>query len=73
MELRIDLDADALYLKLDERATIAETAEVAPGLIVDYGEEGNLVGIELLFLSLRAPGLDTGRLVFEVAPSGASG
>lgn len=73
MELRIDLGADALYLKLDERATIAETAEVAPGLLVDYGEGGSLVGIEVLFLSLRAPGLDTGRLVYEVVPRGTVG
>ena len=73
MELRIDRDADALYLKLDERTTVAETVEVAPGLIIDYGDEGNLVGIEILFLSVRAPGLDAGRLLYEVESGGRSG
>lgn len=64
MKLKIDRDADALYLTLDESAVV-ESEEVAPGLIVDYNAAGLVVGIEMLQLSRRAPDLETGRLLFE--------
>jgi uncharacterized protein YuzE len=38
MKLKIDLEADALYLTLDECAAV-ESEEVSPGVIVDYNAE----------------------------------
>ena len=52
MKLTIDREADALYLDLDE-APAAESEEISPGLILDYNEEGKVVGIEMLYLSKR--------------------
>ena len=71
MKLKIDREADALYLTLDESATV-ESEEVSPGIIVDYDADNNVVGIEMLYLSKRAPGLDTGRLLFEMVPGPSS-
>lgn len=68
MKLRIDRQADALYLTLDESA-ITESEEIAPGVILDYDEQDRVIGIELLHLSRRAPGADFSRLLFEIAPS----
>ncbi len=52
MRLKIDKGSDALYLRLDE-AAIVESEEVQPGVILDYDENGCLIGIEILNLSAR--------------------
>jgi uncharacterized protein YuzE len=54
MKLRIDHEADALYLRLD-RAKIIESEEVAPGVVVDFDSKDNVVGVEVLNLSARTP------------------
>jgi uncharacterized protein YuzE len=52
MKLKIDKESDALYFRLDE-AAIVESEEVQPGVILDFDETGNVVGIEMLSLSQR--------------------
>jgi uncharacterized protein YuzE len=52
MRLKIDKENDSLYFRLDE-ATIVESEEVQPGVILDFNQEGNVVGIEILGLSKR--------------------
>ncbi len=52
MKLKIDKGNDALYLRLDE-AAIVESEEVQPGFILDFNNEGHVVGIEILELSSR--------------------
>ncbi len=52
MRLKVDKKNDALYFRLDE-ASIAESEEVQPGVILDYNAEGKVVGIEILNLSSR--------------------
>ena len=64
MKLKIDHEADALYLTLDESGAV-ESEEVSPGIIVDYNSDNRVVGIEMLHLSKRTPKLDTGKLLFE--------
>ena len=71
MKLKIDREADALYLTLDESETV-ESEEVSPGIILDYNADNNVVGIEMLYLSKRAPKLDTNRLLFEMKPAPTS-
>jgi len=68
IKLKIDQEADALYLTLDE-SKVVESEEVAPGIIVDYDANNHVVGIELLHLSKRAPDLEIGRLLFETVPA----
>ncbi|NLX12053.1 MAG: DUF2283 domain-containing protein [Phycisphaerales bacterium] len=67
MKLKIDHEADALYLSLSEQPA-TESEEVSPGIIVDYDEKGQAVGIEMLHLSKRASGADIQRLLFESVP-----
>ena len=68
MKLKIDEQADALYLTLGESPVVA-SEEVAPGIIVDYDADNLVIGIELLHLSKRTPGVDIRRLLFETVPT----
>ena len=52
MRLKIDRENDALYFRLDE-TEIVESEEVQPGVILDFGKNGRVVGIEILALSTR--------------------
>jgi uncharacterized protein YuzE len=52
MRVRVDHAADAIYLNLTDRA-IKDSEEVADGIIVDYDDEGRIVGIEILDASKR--------------------
>ena len=64
MKLKIDKEADALYLRLDD-STIVESEEVSSGIILDYDENNQIVGIELLSISKRSPKLNLNQLEFE--------
>ena len=52
MRLKVDKENDALYFRLDE-ASIVESEEVQPGIILDFNAEGKVVGFEMLNLSDR--------------------
>jgi uncharacterized protein YuzE len=65
MKLSIDKDADALYLRLDE-STIVDSEEVAPGIVLDYNETEQVVGIEMLNLSRRAPEVTLTNLQLQI-------
>jgi uncharacterized protein YuzE len=67
MKLKVDQQADALYLTLSE-APASRTDEVSPGVLVDYDEQDRVVGIEMLYLSKRVPEIDLRRLLFESVP-----
>jgi uncharacterized protein YuzE len=67
MRLKVDQQADALYLSLSEEPA-SRSEEVSPGIIVDYDEQDRVVGVEMLYLSKRAPGTDVNRLLFESIP-----
>jgi len=67
MRLKVDHQADALYLTLSDEAS-SRTEEVSPGILVDYDEAGRVVGIEMLYLSKRAPASESHRLLFESVP-----
>ena len=64
MKFHVDRAADALYLRLDESAII-DSEEVSPGVILDYNEANEVVGVELLHLSKRSVGLNLSTLQFE--------
>ena len=48
--MRIDYDKehDTVYIRLQELPRTAESDEIEPGVIVDYGPSGEVVGFELL-------------------------
>ena len=64
MKLQVDTAADALYLRLDD-SEIAESIEVAPGIVLDYNHADDVVGVEMLQLSERSKALDVSELQFE--------
>ncbi len=50
--VRYDRVGDVLYIKLKD-GKVVESDEVAPGIIVDYNDKGEVVGIEVLWASRR--------------------
>lgn len=64
MRLRVDEKNDALYFRLDETA-IVESEEVQPGIILDYNEQGAVVGVEILGIKDRVPASQLKTLQFE--------
>ena len=53
MKLKIDRESDALYFRLDDSTKIVESEEVEPGVILDFDENGRVIGVEMLQLSSR--------------------
>lgn len=52
MRVRVDHGADAVYVNLTDRP-IKESEEVADGIVVDYDDQGRIVGVEILDASKR--------------------
>ena len=55
MRMRVDCAADVVYLNLTDRPIKAseEVARAPDGIVVDYDDEGRIVGIEILDASKR--------------------
>lgn len=64
MRIKVDTQNDVLYFRLDE-SKIVESEEIQPGIIFDYDDNNNLVGIEILGLNKRVPPEMLKRLQFE--------
>ena len=64
MQLNVDKNADALYLRLDD-SPIVESEEVSPGMVIDYNESNDVAGVEILHLSKRSSSLNLSALQFE--------
>lgn len=64
MKLKVDREADALYLRLDD-SPIVESEEVSPGVVLDYNDQDQVVGVEILGISKRSPGLNPRELQFQ--------
>ena len=46
MKMRYYKDTDSLYIDLSEK-TSTESLEVAPGIVIDFDENNNVVGIDI--------------------------
>jgi len=66
MKLRVDEQADALYLRLDD-SKIVESEEVSPGVVLDFNEQNQVVGVEILGLSKRVPKFSLKDFQFQAA------
>ncbi len=64
MKVKYDREVDILYIKLTD-ASIEESDEDRPGIILDYDANGDIVGIEVLNASKKMAQLTTVEL--EVA------
>ncbi|MBI5506142.1 MAG: DUF2283 domain-containing protein [Deltaproteobacteria bacterium] len=66
MRINLDKDSDALYFRFDE-SKIVESEEVRPGVILDFDENNQVVGVEFLGISKRATKEDLSSLQFRTA------
>ncbi len=66
MKIRIDHEADAIYLPLSDEP-IVESELVASGIVLDFGASGEVVGIEVLEVSRRSA-MDLSQLLYEIQP-----
>jgi uncharacterized protein YuzE len=66
MKLHVDKKSDALYLRLDDSSMI-EFQEISPGVVLDFNEDNQVVGIEMLNLSHRTPQLNLDELQYQTA------
>ncbi len=66
MRVHFDEKADAIYLRLDE-SKIVESEEVQPGIILDFNEQNQVVGIEILRVKGRVPLANLKQMQFEIA------
>jgi uncharacterized protein YuzE len=46
MKLHYDPETDSLYIDLCDKTSV-DSEEIAPGVVVDFGEDGNAVGIDI--------------------------
>jgi uncharacterized protein YuzE len=65
MKLHFDEKADAIYLRLDD-SRIIESEEISPGIVLDFNEHNQVVGIEILKVKDRVPLANLKQLQFEV-------
>ena len=65
MRLSTDKEADALYLRLDE-SHIVDSEKVAPGIVLDYNNAEQVVGMEMLNLSKWSPDLSLSSLQLQL-------
>lgn len=65
MKITYDKHTDTLVMTLRAGAAIAESEEVRPGIIADYGDDGRLVSLEILDASRNVTEAD--RVDFQLA------
>ncbi|WP_153111058.1 DUF2283 domain-containing protein [Propionivibrio limicola] len=53
MRFDYDPEVDALYIRLNETKKIIESEEVQPGIILDFDDNGTVIGVEVLNASKR--------------------
>lgn len=66
MRVHFDEKADALYFRLDD-SKIIDSREVQPGIVLDFNDQNQVVGIEILRVKKRVPLANLKNIQFEVA------
>lgn len=64
MVIRYNKEADAIYIRFSD-AKVVESDEDKPGIIIDYDESGNIIGIEVLNASDKTN--QPNGIIYEVA------
>ncbi len=65
MKVHSDEKADAIYFRLDN-SRIVESQEVEPGIVLDFNEKNQVVGIEILQVKSRVPLANLKQMQFEI-------
>ena len=66
MKVTFDEVSDALYVRLDD-SPIVESETIRPGVILDYDEKDQVVGVEILSVVNRIERGELRSMHFEVA------
>jgi uncharacterized protein YuzE len=64
MKIRYDKETDIVYIRFSD-LKIAESDQEKPGIILDYSESGQIVGIEILNASANMEQVNG--ILYEVA------
>lgn len=64
MVIRYNKEVDAIYIQFSD-GKVAESDEEKPGIILDYDESGNIIGIEVLNASEKTN--QPNGIIYEVA------
>ncbi len=67
MRIHFDEKTDALYVRLDESSKVVESEEVSPGVVLDFDDNQQVVGIEILRVRQRLPKADFKHVHVDVA------
>jgi len=67
MKFHVDREADSLYIRLND-APIVESEEVSPGVVLDFNDSNEVVGVEVLNISKRSQAIDLDRFLVETNP-----
>lgn len=65
MRVQFDEKADAIYLRFDE-SEVVESEEVHPGIILDFNNQNEVVGVEVLRVKNRIPIASLKQMQFDV-------
>ena len=66
MKLHFDEKADALYLRLDD-APVIDSQVVSAGIVLDFNDQSQVIGIEVLDLKKRFPNADPKTIRLDMA------
>jgi uncharacterized protein YuzE len=66
MKVHFDEKTDAIYFRLDD-SPVTGSEEVKPGVILDFNEKDEVVGVEILRVARRVPIESLKQMKFEVA------
>ena len=64
MIFQYDLETDMLYIKLSDKLS-SESEEISPGIVLDYDEKNQVVGVEIEDASQK---VDLARLELKALP-----
>jgi uncharacterized protein YuzE len=64
MLIKYNKEVDVVYIQFSEKK-VSESDEDKPGIIIDYDDEGNIVGIEVLEASKKM--IQPNGVTYEVA------
>lgn len=69
MKITYDKDADAMYICFTEKE-VADTVRVSDKVLVDLDEEGNIRGVEILFVSRALAHTDFSNIYLQLPKVG---
>ena len=64
MRIELDKSSDSLYFRLHEE-DVVESEEVQPGVVLDFNDKNQVIGVEFLTVSKRATLQELSSLQFK--------